>query len=347
MVYLKLEAHTMRMRHVQLRRHSPKALVEDLQYSLRYLQVPDDAQIYLVNSITGYNLNNKRGLFFLNKRLLAAFDEKNVHHIDANGRCIPINDVHDYPIYAFMGTNFFPSAYLAAKWAGEGLLIDMGTSSTDIITVYDHQPLTLALDRPDYNRLATGELSFSGILYTPLEYLVQEIPFRSSMALVCPGVANTGDVYAMLDMITAEKLQTDYRTSWGYDNAHQRIARFVCYDDLLVDKQEAKSLANYVFQKQIEHTIDNALKVVRTGNVLPDDYPIIALGAGGKWVTKAVAKKLDKPIIDLITELSVSTDNILSALGAAVIGMENETGSKFTEVALKQLLFAEEVESNV
>lgn len=335
------------IRHIQLRRHSPSALEEDLQYSFQYLQIREEVKIYLVNSVTGYNLNNRRGLFYLNKRLLKQFNEKNVYHVDATGRCIPLNEVNDYAIYRFMGTNFYPSAYLAAKWAGEGLLIDMGTSSTDIITLYNSLPCTLALNRPDYNRLATGELSFAGILYTPLEYLTREVPFRSSMTMVCPGVANTGDVYALLGKINANKLRTDYKTGWGFANAHQRLARFLCYDDLLVSKHEAEKLARYVFQVHVTHTIDNVLKVVRAGNLLSDDYTIIGLGEGANLVTKEVAQKLGKPWINLSELLPVKSENVLSALGTAMIGFENETNTALTKQDLQMILNTDEgVESN-
>src|SRR5699024_798652 len=105
--------------------------------------------------------------------------------------------------YHFMGTNAYGSAYLAAKLFANGLLIDMGTSSTDIISIIDHEPKMIAAKHQNRNRLATGELSFSGLLYTQIEYLLHEVPFAGVTTKICPGIAWTGHVYALLGKINA------------------------------------------------------------------------------------------------------------------------------------------------
>ena len=60
--------------------------------------------------------------------------------------------------------------------------VDMGTTTTDIIPIADGQ--VQALGRTDPDRLASGELVYSGALRTPVEALVRRVPWRGDTALV-------------------------------------------------------------------------------------------------------------------------------------------------------------------
>ena len=59
------------------------------------------------------------------------------------------------------------------------ILLDMGSTTTDIIPIESGR--VRALGRTDPDRLATGELVYSGALRTPVEALVRETAAPTSL----------------------------------------------------------------------------------------------------------------------------------------------------------------------
>lgn len=72
--------------------------------------------------------------------------------------------------------NWLASAQLAASNYPAGLLIDCGSTTTDIITLNQSQPQLTAYD--DQGRLKSGELLYTGVIRTPLMAIGKKLPFR-------------------------------------------------------------------------------------------------------------------------------------------------------------------------
>lgn len=347
LVALSEEQDGLAMKQVQVRRHSSQRLGDDLAYCIEYLNRMFYDAVYVVNSVTGYNRDNQRGLASLNNWLRGAFPETPVYHLTAEGNCVRIEDTDNHPVYSFMGTNFYPSAFIASKVVEEGILVDIGTSSTDIIAIKNGKPHVIALDRPDYNRLATGELKFSGSLYTPLEYLAQEVPFRGVMTAICPGVAWTGHVYAHLGYITPELMQEHFKTPWGYEDAHHRLARYMCYDHLLVSEEETTNIANYLQKKQVEMTKASLLQVAEGAGLKREGLTVVALGLGTQLIIKPVADELGMSLIAMDDAIPNGTKNALSGVGTALAGWEHATGTSVSLSDLSQVRIEAEAELHV
>lgn len=145
------------------------------------------------------------------------------------------------------------------------------------------------------------------------------------MTYVLPGVAMTGHAYALLEYIKRETFEKEFLTKWFFDNSHDKIARFVCYDQELVNIQEAIEIANYIHKKQIELTRESFISVLNKfdKNHENDNIKIVALGLGTNIITKKMVKTLDVDLIDLNSLNVLLNKNIKSALGTAIIGWEH------------------------
>ena len=81
---------------------------------------------------------------------------------------------------------------------GNNILIDIGTTTTDIIPLVDGRPVPAGLT--DLARLQSGELTYSGVWRTPLCAIAYSVPFRDGYCqLAAELFATTLDIYLLLD----------------------------------------------------------------------------------------------------------------------------------------------------
>ncbi|MBC8116482.1 MAG: hypothetical protein H7062_18990, partial [Candidatus Saccharimonas sp.] len=131
------------------------------------------------------------------------------------------------------------------------LLIDIGTTTTDIIPLVDGRPVARGLT--DVGRLQTGELSYSGVKRTPLCAIAHAVPFQSGYCpLAAELFAATLDVYLLLGDIASN--ETDLDTANGKPAtvaaAHDRLARMLCCDRDEVSFEEAVQVARFLADVQ-------------------------------------------------------------------------------------------------
>lgn len=92
--------------------------------------------------------------------------------------------------------NWLATAQHAAQAVDEGVLVDIGSTTTDLIALRGGRVLTTA--RSDVDRLATGELVYQGVVRTPLCALGPRIAFGGRMLNVMNELfATTADVYRL------------------------------------------------------------------------------------------------------------------------------------------------------
>ncbi len=137
-----------------------------------------------------------------------------------------------------------------ATWAGRmvpettGLLIDMGSTTTDIIPLANGLPDPTG--RTDVERLLSGELRYTGSRRTPVCAVLPAVPFQDRL---CPLAAETfatmGDVYLILGDVPPDP--TDHATAdhrpRTREAALQRLARMLCCDASELCEQDLRHCA--------------------------------------------------------------------------------------------------------
>ena len=165
-----------------------------------------------------------------------------------------------------------PRAVAAANWAATArlvalhfpttVLIDIGTTTTDVIPIVDGVVCTHGWTDPD--RLIAGELLYLGAVRTPVEAIVHAVPLGSGTANVsAEAFALAGDVYVWRGSLepTAYSAPTPDGRAASREFVAERLARVVCGDRDLVDDVALDGIANAVAEAQIRRTADAVARV--------------------------------------------------------------------------------------
>ena len=122
---------------------------------------------------------------------------------------------------------------------GFAVLLDIGSTTTDIIPFFDGKIVTVG--RTDPERLAHQELLYFGVRRTPLCAIL-------GRKVATELFATTLDVYLLLGMIPENRCDTD--TADGkpatQSHAHARIARMKCSDSELMTIEDAKRFSQEI-----------------------------------------------------------------------------------------------------
>lgn len=122
-------------------------------------------------------------------------------------------------------------ALSAAGHGDEGVLVDIGSTTTDLIAFRDGEVLTRA--RNDHQRLASGELAYLGVVRTPLCALARQLPWRGTMInVINEFFASVADVYRLTGELAPEHDQHDTADGAAKTEAAswQRLARMIGLD---------------------------------------------------------------------------------------------------------------------
>jgi len=107
---------------------------------------------------------------------------------------LPLTHVDSSHSMDIASANWLASAHLAAAKVGHGLFVDIGSTTTDILMLTDRQPKVNGYS--DYERLASGELLYTGVVRTAVMAVAQQAEFNGrSMGLMMEYFATMADVY--------------------------------------------------------------------------------------------------------------------------------------------------------
>lgn len=154
--------------------------------------------------------------------------------------------------------NWVASIHFLKKKFSEGILIDCGSTTTDIIPFSASQKYP----RKDIDRIKSGHLVYTGMLRTPVNTIVDAVPFGGEMVHISSEYfAITADVYTILGLILPGAYSCDTPDGRGKSRSEsmQRISRLLCADFEEVGNEAVMDICRYVKEKQVE-TIASAIK---------------------------------------------------------------------------------------
>ena len=147
---------------------APGALVSVLrELAAATGDVPPDAHAVTMTAELSQMFRTKRdGVAFVLDAIEAAFTGSAVHVFLVGGTFVAARDARLHPLAA-AASNWAATAHLVARHHADALLVDVGTTTTDIIPIAAGR--VAAAGRTDPDRLASGELVYSGAVRTPVE----------------------------------------------------------------------------------------------------------------------------------------------------------------------------------
>ena len=250
------------------------------------------------------------GVGFVLDALEQAFPGVAMLVLDTTGRFRSPAEARAHPIDV-SASNWTATAMVVAAEHADVILLDMGSTTTDIIPIESGriQPL----GRTDPDRLASGELVYSGALRTPVEALVRQVPWRGGMALVsADDFAHTADVHLWLGTrLIALDQAGPGDTSRA--RAGERLARVVCADRTMIDDEGITSIAAHIAEAQVA-AITAAVVRVRSRHPRLERAAVLGLGAP---IAERAARAAGLAIIPMDTEWSDDASRAAPAVAVA------------------------------
>jgi probable H4MPT-linked C1 transfer pathway protein len=194
--------------------------------------------------------------------------------------------------------NWHASAALVAGHFSDGLFVDAGTTTTDLIPLRSGAPATRGYS--DGERLAEGELVYTGVVRTPVMAVAQDAPFKGrSQSIAADRFATMADVWHLLGELPpdADPYPTaDLRGKTAAESA-ARLARMLGRDGSEAELAEWIAVARHFADCQLAR-IETAARTLTAREGLGADTPVIGAGCG-RFVAKRLAERLDRPHRDV------------------------------------------------
>lgn len=198
---------------------------------------------------------------------------------------------------AVASANWHATAAALARACEGGVLVDMGSTSTDIIPFAGKSICFRGYS--DSERLESGELVYSGAVRTPVMALSATLPFRGrQVPLMAEHFATTADIHRLTgDLPDGADLHpaADGRDKTR-DASARRLLRMVGRDIGPATLAEAEALAAFAAEVQM-HRLHAALaQVVSAGDVSPG-APLVGAGVG-RFMVERLAARTGRPYRD-------------------------------------------------
>ncbi|MFZ2403877.1 MAG: hydantoinase/oxoprolinase family protein [Methylobacter sp.] len=193
--------------------------------------------------------------------------------------------------------NWLASALFAAQKLDNGLFVDCGSTTTDILLLNDGQ--VLAEGYTDYQRLISEELIYTGIVRTAVMAVTQTaLDQDKKIGLMAEYFATMADVYRVTGQLNDAHDQTD--TADGAEKtalaSARRLSRMIGCDFYPDELPRWQQFAENIRAQQIQQ-IQRGCETRLSQHELPPSSPLIGAGVG-RFLVKQIALNLDRPYLD-------------------------------------------------
>ncbi|HIP15598.1 MAG TPA: hypothetical protein EYG87_02165 [Methanothermococcus okinawensis] len=190
-----------------------------------------------------------------------AFPDKDIYVFDVDGNFLEI-DVAKKKYIKVSASNWTATAYFVIKDICDNcILVDMGSTTTDIIPIKDGEILA---EETDLKRLMNNQLVYVGALRTPLSFLTNTVVFRGFKTNVSSEYFSiTGDVNLILNKINPEDYTCDTPDGVPVDrkSCMRRVARVLCSDLEEINEEEILDISLQFYRKLLNMVRSNLDRV--------------------------------------------------------------------------------------
>ena len=255
------------------------------------------------------------GVQFVLDAVVAAFPGATIFVYAADGRFLTVAEARNAPLLV-AAANWGATARIVAQSLPDALLVDIGTTSTDIIPIIDGEVAALGWTDPD--RLASGELVYTGAVRTPVEAMAASVSLEGrEVGLSAEGFALSGDVHVWRgDLEPADySAPTPDRRPATREFAGERLARAICADREMVNEAGVTAIANALAAAQIER-IGAAIDTVRARHHGLRTAVVTGLGA---FIADRAARQAGLDVVSLASALGGDAARCAPAASVALL----------------------------
>ncbi len=278
-------------------------------------QPPQAMALTMTAELADVFATKREGVNFVFDSAAATFAGCPVYALSLDGAFVPLDQARHQPL-DFAAANWLAAATWLARQYPDCLLVDIGSTTTDITPIIDGQ--VLAAGRTDLARLQAGELVYTGAVRTNLAAIIRWAPVRGRPCPVASEYfAVSGDVHLVLGHLASEDYTCptpDGRPA-TVGAARARLARLVCADTEQLAAAEIDALAGYVHEQQVGQVTRGLVQVLSrlAGRC---DLPVVALGLGA-FLAEQAAQRLGLKVLSLGQVLDQQMSEVAPSWAAA------------------------------
>jgi (4-(4-[2-(gamma-L-glutamylamino)ethyl]phenoxymethyl)furan-2-yl)methanamine synthase len=267
--------------------------------------------------------SKREGILHILTAVEQAIPSRPIHVWATDGRFRTLEDARSSPPLLIASANWLALANYVGRLIpkGSGLLIDIGSTTSDIIPLVNGIPVPKG--RTDPERLRSHELVYTGVRRTPVSALASYIIAAELFATSLDGYLVLGDIPPdPLDCDTADGRPATV------EHAHARLARMLCADLESSTEAERKKLASTFRGHQLS-ILGQAVETVMRN--LPDAPAAIVLAGSGEFLGRYLLQWRRslawRPIQSLAEQLGPDISMCACAYAVAVLCGERVSGS--------------------
>ncbi|CAB3749140.1 hydantoinase/oxoprolinase family protein [Paraburkholderia humisilvae] len=198
---------------------------------------------------------------------------------------------------AVASANWLATSQWVATRRPHALLIDIGSTTTDVVPIVDAQ--VVARGANDAARLATGELVYQGVVRTPLCGVAHRIAFRGeTTGVMNEWFATSADIYRLTGELWPPHDQHPSADNGPktVDASCARLARMIGRDAADASTDEWRAFAQTWRLEQLR-TIGATVAQVRDAHPALADAPLVGAGCG-RFLVAELARRMGRAYVD-------------------------------------------------
>jgi probable H4MPT-linked C1 transfer pathway protein len=204
--------------------------------------------------------------------------------------------------------NWFAPLRLTAQLLPEALVIDVGSTTTDIGLVAESK--VHARGHDDRTRLSFEELVYTGVVRTPLMAIASHVPFDGEWtSVMAEHFATTADLYRITGELDGAYDQAATADGRPRSRLHsmQRLARLIGCDAAQGPEEAWSRLARWLAGEQRAKLLRACERQLSRG-LLSEAAPIVGLGVG-RFIAARIAAQLERDYVSFADLAGVAREH--------------------------------------
>ena len=294
-----------------------------------YLPVEINIVITITAELSDAFSTKKEGITIICNQLEEVFNPDFLRIINVDAEFISVQEARSNYL-SVSASNWIATSLVFGERERLGILLDMGTTTLDLIPIKDGQPVTIG--KNDVDRLLNYELCYTGVLRPPIASISKNVPFRHTLCSISfERFALMADVYVILGLITEQEYTCDTADGRGksLQECNARLSRIVCGDINLITQDEIQEIAQYLY-KVHQEIVQDAIRQATNQFIRRFIIPISKIrfnvtGLGANILLIPALKALDIHENQIFYKSLSEKEHILStAICLGIVFLKNE-----------------------
>lgn len=260
----------------------PAGLAGALRSLLQQLPSADELAVTMTGELCDCFATKREGVRHILDAAAHVAGERPLHIWTTAGHFLDLDGARAAPPLLIAASNWLAEATWAGRLVPEGpaLLVDVGSTTTDVVPLHDGRPVPLS--RTDRERLRSAELVYTGVRRTPLFALFPLDAAAEWFATMLDAYLVLGDIAEQPDCHDT----ADGRAATA-ECASARLARVFCDDSETCTPQEIFVLAREARWRQTRRVQRAIAQVSRR---LPSEPVAFVLSGSGEFLARAAVE---------------------------------------------------------